>query len=59
MKLMGEGIDKSRCGISIWDRNGKKTKEGKASITFTVEDTTMEELANFIKAKIRELNAEK
>ncbi len=59
MKLMGEGTEKSRCGISIWDRNGKKTKAGKSSMTFTVEDTTMEELANFIKAKIRELNAEK
>ena len=53
MRLRGEGEEKSKVAISIWDRVGKKTKNGKASITFTVEDTTMEELEKFIKDAIR------
>lgn len=53
MRLMGEKSKKSRVAISIWDRQGNKTSQGKQSITFTVEDTTMEELAKFIKDAIR------
>ena len=59
MRLMGEGTEKSRCGVSVWDRNGKKTRDGRSSVTFTVEDTNMEELVTFIKTKVREANAEK
>jgi len=53
MRLMGEGKNKSRVGVSIWDRQHNKTKDGRKSITFTVEDTTMEEMENFIKDAIR------
>ncbi|MFH1258099.1 MAG: hypothetical protein V1658_04120 [Candidatus Micrarchaeota archaeon] len=50
---MGEGKEKSRVAITIWDRKGNKTKSGKASITFTIEDTTMEELEKLIKDTVR------
>jgi hypothetical protein len=53
MRLMGEGQNKSRIGISLWDREHNKTKDGRKSITFTVEDTTMEEMEKFIKDAIR------
>lgn len=53
MHIMNEGTNKSRVGVSIWDREGKKTSKGKGSITFTVEDTTMEELEKFIKEAVR------
>jgi hypothetical protein len=53
MHLMGEGKSKSRVAITIWDRNGNPTSKGKYSKTFTVEDTTMEELEKFIKESIR------
>lgn len=53
MKLMGEGTKKSRVAISIWDREGNTTRDGKKSITFTIEDTTMEELEKFVKDAIR------
>ena len=53
MRLMREGKEKSRVAITIWDRNGKTTKGNRKSITFTVEDTTMEEIEKFIKDAIR------
>jgi hypothetical protein len=54
MRLMGEKNErKSRCGVTIWDREGKTTKDGKKSITFTVEETTMEELADYFKQCVR------
>jgi|GEM_PF-4034543 len=53
MKLMGEGKNKSRVGISVWDREGNTTKDGRKSMTFTVEDTTMEEMEKFIKDAVR------
>lgn len=58
MRLMGEKENKkSRCGVTIWDRAGKTTKNNKKSVTFTVEDTTIEELAEFIKACVRDHEA--
>ena len=53
MRLMGEKEGKSRCGVTIWDRTGKTTKDGRKSITFTVEETTMEELSEFFKQCVR------
>ena len=53
MKLLGEGTKKSRVSISIWDREENTTKDGKKSITFTVEETTMEELEKVVKDAIR------
>ena len=53
MRIMGEEKEKSKVGISIWDKKGKLTKNGKKSITFTVEDTTMEETEKLIKEAIR------
>ena len=34
-------------GVTLWDKNNRKTKSGKKSITFTVEGITMDELAEF------------
>lgn len=53
MRLKGEGKQKSRVGITLWDKNELPTKAGKYSITFTVEDTTMEELEKLIKDAVR------
>jgi hypothetical protein len=47
---------KSRVGVSIWDREGNMTRDGKKSITFTVEETTMDELAKVFKDKVREMS---
>lgn len=58
MHLLGEEERrKSRCGVTIWDREDKKTSSGKKSITFTVEDTTMEELEEFFKKCVRNYDA--
>lgn len=57
MRLMGDSKSrKSRVGVSIWDREGNATKDGKKSITFTVEETTMDELAKIFKDKVREMS---
>jgi hypothetical protein len=53
MKLMGEGSKKSRVAVSLWDREGNRTKDNRKSITFTIEDTTMEELEKFVKDAVR------
>jgi len=53
MRVLGEGKEKSKVGVSLWDRKGNKTKKGHKSITFTIEDTTMDELEKFIKDAIR------
>ena len=53
MRLKGEKIEKSRVSVTLWDKHGKTTKDGKKSVTFTVEDTTMEELEKFLKEAIR------
>jgi hypothetical protein len=53
MRVLGEGKEKSKVGISLWDRKGNKTKKGHKSITFTIEDTTMDELEKFIKDAVR------
>lgn len=50
---MGEKTKKSRVAVLIWDREGNETSKGKKSITFTVEDTTMEELDKFVRDAIR------
>ena len=53
MHVMGDKKEKSRVAVTLWDREGEKTSKNKASITFTVEDTTMEELEVFIKEAIK------
>ncbi|MBI2547207.1 MAG: hypothetical protein HYW23_02040 [Candidatus Aenigmarchaeota archaeon] len=57
MRLMGEKNEKSRVAVTIWDRNKLKTKDGRGSITFTIEDTTMEEIEKFVKDAIRKASS--
>ncbi len=56
MKIFGEEKEKPRVEITIKNKEGKITKEGKKSISFTVEETTMEELEKVIKDAIRKSN---
>ena len=55
MYLRGEKEkeEKSRVKVSVWTRKGSRTKKGRKSMTFSVEDTTIEELAALIKETIR------
>lgn len=45
MKIYRKGQDDTsdRIGMTVWSRFGKKTNDGKGSITLTIEDTTMDE----------------
>lgn len=45
----------NRVFVTIWNRQGKLTPEGIATVTFPVENTTMEELGKFIKNHIKSL----
>lgn len=51
---LAKAIDKTKdkVAVSVWSRTGKLTKEGKQSKTFTVEDTTMDELSESIKRMV-------
>jgi len=52
---LAKAVDNTRdkVAVTVWSRTGKLTKEGKQSKTFTVEDTTMDELSDAIKEMVK------
>ena len=53
MRLAEPSNSKDKVAVTVWSRTGKLTKKGKQSHTFTVEDTSMDELSDNIKDWIR------
>jgi len=49
MHLTNDKRERGSVAVSLGDRSGRLTSKKKKSITFGVDDTTMEELEKFIK----------
>ena len=54
MNIKGENVN-SRVSVKIRDKAGRLTSDGKKSVTFTVLNTTVDELSDFIRNKVREV----
>jgi hypothetical protein len=53
MYLRGEQKLKNSVGVSVWNKDGSKNKKGHYSTTFSVEDTTSDEVVELFKKAIR------
>lgn len=53
MMLDKDNQAKSKVGVIIYDRSGKKNAKGKKSMSFVVNDTTMDELDKVLKNAVR------